>query len=66
MLAVFSCHLAEMSDERAAETSGSKAVSGKVHFSFSGRQGSVRVATEFLAGRASRHAPPSLVVAGKA
>ena len=54
-----------MSDNKAAEPNGSKTVPGKVHFSYSGRQGSVRVATELLAGKASRHALPSLVVAGR-
>ena len=55
----------KMSDNRAAEPSGSKKVPGKVHFSYSDLQGSVRVATESLAGKASRHAPPSSVVAGR-
>ena len=55
----------KISDNRAAEPSGSKKVPGKVHFSYLSRQGSVRVATESLAGKASRHAPPSSVVAGR-
>ena len=54
-----------MTDERTTKPVGLKSTPGKVHFSFSGRQGSVRVATELLAGKAARHAPPSPVVAGR-
>ena len=50
---------------RADEPGCSKLVLGKVHFSFLSRQGLMRVATEFLAERASRHTPHSSVVAGR-